>query len=140
MKIKTIQVSGVICTLCLPALLVVSLSANATSLLATAATSTQAITVMSQQDADTDPDLDTDTEQAKQKAKDSKPKEEKDQAAIDEERKKYCATARKNLQLLRSNMEGRTFTTEDGKIVKYTPTQLQNMIKESEKAEKANCD
>ena len=138
MKIKTIQVSGVICTLCLPALLVVSLSANATSLLATAATSTQAITVMSQQDADTDPDLDA--EQAKQKAKDSKPKEEKDQAAIDEERKKYCATARKNLQLLRSNMEGRTFTTEDGKIVKYTPTQLQNMIKESEKAEKANCD
>jgi len=131
MKIKTITGSSLISTLCLPALLVASLSASATILQTTAA-SMQAITVMNQQTAD--------TKQAEQEAKDSKPKEAKDQAAIDEERKKYCATARKNLELLRSNMEGRTFTTEDGKIVKYSPDQLQKMIKESEAAEKANCD
>jgi len=131
MKIKTITGISLISTLCLPALLVASLSAGA-STLQTTATSMQAITVMNQQTAD--------TKQAEQEAKDSKPKEAKDQAAIDEERKKYCATARKNLELLRSNMEGRAFTTEDGKIVKYTPDQLQKMIKESENAEKANCD
>jgi len=131
MKIKTITGSSLISILCLPALLVASVSASATTLQATA-TSMQAITVMNQQTAD--------TKQAEQAAKDSKPKEAKDQAAIDEDRKKYCATARKNLELLRSNMEGRAFTTEDGKIVKYTPDQLQKMIKESEAAEKANCD
>ena len=131
MKIKTITGSSLISILCLPALLVASVSASATTLQATA-TSMQAITVMNQQAAD--------AKQAEQAAKDSKPKEAKDQAAIDEERKKYCATARKNLELLRSNMEGRAFTTEDGKIVKYTPDQLQKMIKESEAAEKANCD
>ena len=131
MKIKTITGSSLISTLCLPALLVASLSASATTL-QTTATSMQAITVMNQQTAD--------AKQAELEAKDSKPKEAKDQAAIDEERKKYCATARKNLELLRSNMEGRTFTTEDGKIVKYSPDQLQKMIKESENAEKANCD
>ena len=131
MKIKTITGSSLISTLCLPALLVASISTSA-SILQTTAASMQAITVMNQQTAD--------TKQAEQEAKDSKPKEAKDQAAIDEERKKYCATARKNLELLRSNMEGRTFTTEDGKIVKYSPDQLQKMIKESEAAEKANCD
>ena len=131
MKFKTITGSSLISTLCLPALLVASLSAGATTLQTTAA-SMQAITVMNQQTAD--------TKQAEQEAKDSKPKEAKDQAAIDEERKKYCATARKNLELLKSNMEGRAFTTEDGEIVKYTPDQLQKKIKESENAEKANCD
>ena len=131
MKIKTITGISLISTLCLPALLAASLCANATILQTTAA-NMQSIAVMNQQTAD--------AKQGEAEAKDSKPKEAKDQAAIDEERKKYCATARKNLELLRSNMEGRAFTTEDGKIVKYSPDQLQKKIKESENAEKANCD
>jgi len=131
MKTQNITVSSLIRNLCIPILVVVSLSASATIQLTTA-TGLQAIGVMNQQSAN--------AEQGEQVAKDSTPKEEKDQAAIDEERKKYCATARKNLELLRSNMQERTFTTEDGKIVKYTPDQLQKMIKESEAAEKANCD
>ena len=131
MKTKHIDRSSLIRTLCIPALLVASLSAGATTL-QTTATSMLAITVMNQQTAD--------TKQEELEVKDSKPKKAKDQVAIDEERKKYCATARKNLELLRSNTEGRAFTTEDGKIVKYTPDQLQKMIKDSEAAEKANCD
>lgn len=81
-----------------------------------------------------------DSEQEEVEAESSKPAAVKDQAVEDEKRKKYCATARKNLDLLRANMDEPTFTTEDGKIVRYTPDQLKKMIQESEAAEKANCD
>ena len=157
MKTNKLSHRALLSYLCLPVLLVVSISCSASIQLATAS-SMQAIAVINQQDADTDldadpdldldadPDLDLDadpdldTEQAEQKANDNQPKEEKDQAAIDEERKKYCATARKNLELLRANLNDPTFTTEEGNIVRYTPAELQKMIKESEAAEKANCD
>ena len=117
--------------ICVPVLLVVSITSNATMQVATTS-SMQAIAVMNQQEADSAQE--ETTEEA------SKPDAVKDQAAVDEKRKKYCATARKNLELLRSNTEGRAFTTENGEIVKYTPDQLQKMIEESEAAEKANCD
>ncbi len=131
MKTNKLSHRALLSYICLPVLLVVSISSSAAVQVA-AAINMQAIAVMNQQTAE--------AEQGEMKTEGSKPTEVKDQAAEDEKRKKYCATARKNLELLRSNTEGRAFTTEDGKIVKYTPDQLQKMIKESEAAEKANCD
>lgn len=131
MKTNKLSHRALLSYICLPVLLVVSISSSAAVQVASAS-SMQAIAVINQQEADSA------QEEATEEA--SKPTEVKDQAAEDEKRKKYCATARKNLELLRSNTEGRAFTTEDGKIVKYTPDQLQKMIKESEAAEKANCD
>jgi hypothetical protein len=131
MKTNKLSHRALLSYICLPVLLVVSISSSAAVQVASAS-SMQAIAVMNQQEADGA------QEEATEEA--SKPTEVKDQAAEDEKRKKYCATARKNLELLRSNTEGRAFTTEDGSIVKYTPDQLQKMIKESEAAEKANCD
>ena len=131
MKLKNLPGSTLFSCICIPALLIFPLSCNATAQLATAI-NMQAIAVINQQEADGA------QEEATKEA--SKPETVKDQAAEDEKRKKYCATARKNLELLRSNTEGRAFTTENGEIVKYSPDQLQKMIKESEAAEKANCD
>ena len=131
MKTNKLSHRALLSYICLPVLLVVSISSSAAVQVASAS-SMQAIAVINQQEADSA------QEEATEEA--SKPTEVKDQAAEDEKRKKYCATARKNLELLRSNTEGRAFTTEDGSIVKYTPDQLQKMIKESEAAEKANCD
>mgnify|MGYP001828219238 CR=1 FL=1 len=131
MKLKNLPGSTLFSCICIPALLIFPLSCNATAQLATAI-NMQAIAVMNQQEADGV------REEATEKA--SKPEAVNDQAAEDEKRKKYCATARKNLELLRSNTEGRAFTTENGEIVKYSPDQLQKMIEESEAAEKANCD
>ena len=131
MKTNKLSNSTLLSYICVPVLLVVSITSNATMQVATTS-SMQAIAVINQQEADGA------AEEATEEA--SEPEVVKDQAAEDEKRKKYCATARKNLELLRSNTEGRAFTTEDGSIVKYTPDQLQKMIKESEAAEKANCD
>lgn len=130
MKIKNLSGSSLFSYLCIPALLIASLSSSAGSL--TATSSMQAIAIINQQTADSEPN--------DVKAEESKPTEVKDQAAEDEKRKKYCATARKNLELLRANTNDPTFTTEKGSIVRYTPDQLKKMIKESEAAEKANCD
>jgi len=130
MKIKNITIWSLLSYLCIPALLGAPVSASAATL-QTTPTGIQFISVMNQQ---------TEDEAGDEKTENSKPAAHKDQAAEDEKRKKYCATARKNLELLRSNMEERTFTTEEGKIVKYTPYQLKKMIEESEAAEKANCD
>ena len=135
MKLKNLPGSTLFSCICIPALLIFPLSCNATAQLATAI-NMQAIAVINQQEADG-----AQEEATKEATKEaSKPETVKDQAAEDEKRKKYCATARKNLELLRSNTEGRAFTTENGEIVKYSPDQLQKMIKESEAAEKANCD
>ena len=131
MKLKNLPGSTLFSCICIPALLIFPLSCNATAQLATAI-NMQAIAVMNQQTAE--------AEQGEMKTEEGKPAEVKDQTAEDEKRKKYSATARKNLELLRSNTEGRAFTTENGEIVKYSPDQLQKMIKESEAAEKANCD
>ena len=131
MKTNNFSHRALLSYICLPVLLAVSIPSSASTQLLTAS-SMQTIAVINQQEADGA------QEEATEEAK--KPAAEKDQAAEDEKRKKYCATARKNLELLRANISDPTFTTEEGKIVRYTPAQLQKMIKDSEAAEKANCD
>ena len=130
MKTNNFSHSSLLSYIYIPVFLAVSFTSSAPY--RSDCSSMPAIAIINQQEAD--------TEQEEATTEASKPVVVKDQAAEDEKREKYCATARKNLELLRANIGDPTFTTEEGKIVRYTPAELQKMIKESEAAEKANCD
>lgn len=56
------------------------------------------------------------------------------------ERKKQCAMASKNLDILKTSQGVKTFRTSEGEIVRYSPDKIKQMIEDNEIVEKENCE
>lgn len=56
------------------------------------------------------------------------------------ERKKQCAMASKNLDILKKSQGVKTFRTSEGEIVRYSPDKIKQMIEDNEIVEKENCE
>jgi hypothetical protein len=82
---------------------------------------------------------------AEQQAEDdaSKQTEEKEEGnpALDEElRKEYCERGRQNLKVLEAAGPDESFVTSDNDLVKYSPEEREEKIKEAKAVIKAYCD
>lgn len=129
-----IKISAVIHPACLVTLLAISLPASATSVFEL--NTDRATNLAMKQQA----------EQSNQGGKDkagatdtSLPDEQKKEAE-EAERKKQCAKARKNLDILKGSQGTKTFRTSAGEIVRYTPDQMKQMIQDNESVVKDNCE
>jgi len=57
-----------------------------------------------------------------------------------ESRKELCDKAQKNLELLKDKSGSRTFKTNQGEIVRYSPDEIKQMIKDNESLAEDNCE
>lgn len=119
-------------------LFTISLSASATSLLETNTANTNRApdpAVMNHQAEESN-------QGGKDKvvAKDTSIADEQKKEGEEVERKKQCAMASKNLDILKKSQGVKTFRTSEGKIVRYSPDKIKQMIQDNEAVVKENCE
>ena len=130
-----IKISTFIHSTCVVTLLAISLPASsATSALET--NTDRAPNLAMNQQAEKSNQGDND----KAEATDTSLADEQKKEAEEAERKKQCAKARKNLDILKASQGTKTFRTSEGDIVRYTPDQIKQMIKDNETVVKDNCE
>ena len=129
-----IKISTFIHSICVVALLAISLPAGATSALET--NTDRAPNLAMNQQAEQSNQAGKD----KAEATDTSLAEEQKKEADEAERKKQCAKARKNLDILKASQGTKTFRTSEGEIVRYSPDQIKQMIQDNEAVVKDNCE
>ena len=129
-----IKTSTFIHSTCIVALLTITLPASATSVLATNTDRAPNLAMNQQAEKSSQGDKD------KAGATDTNLADEQKKEAEEAERKKQCAKARKNLDILKGSQGTKTFRTSEGEIVRYTPDQIKKMIQDNESVVKDNCE
>ena len=129
-----IKTSTFIHSTCIVALLTITLPASATSVLATNTDRAPNLAMNQQAEKSNQGDKD------KAGATDTNLADEQKKEAEEAERKKQCAKARKNLDILKGSQGTKTFRTSEGEIVRYTPDQIKKMIQDNESVVKDNCE
>lgn len=129
-----IKISAFIHSACFVTLLAISLPASATSLLET------------NTDRAPDPAMNLQAEESNQGGKDKAEAtdtgiaDEQKKEAEEVERKKQCAMASKNLDILKTSQGVKTFRTNEGEIVRYSPDKIKQMIQDNETVVKESCE
>ena len=129
-----IKISTFIHSACIVALLAITLPASATSVLATNTDRAPNLAMNQQAEKSSQGDKD------KAGATDTNLADEQKKEAEEAERKKQCAKARKNLDILKGSQGTKTFRTSEGEIVRYTPDQIKQIIQDNEAVVKDNCE
>jgi len=132
-----IKISAFIHSACFVTLLAISLPASATSLLEANTANTNRAP---------DPAMNLQAEESNQGGKDKTEAadtgiaDEQKKEAEEVERKKQCAMASKNLDILKTSQGVKTFRTSEGEIVRYSPDKIKQMIQDNETVVKESCE